>query len=1075
MMFSCPQCKEENPRKFRHCGYCGSPLHPEAAPPAPLPPREVRRTVSIVFCDLKDSTALGERLDPEALHEVKDRYFAAMAAQITRHGGKIEKYIGDAIMAVFGLPVLHEDDALRAVRAAAGMQAALHTVNEELLAHYGVELAMRTGVNTGEIVANDDPTADQKLATGDAVNVVARLEQAAPANEIYLGATTYRLVRDAVHVETVEPLVLKGKQERVPAYRLVSMSGVGNVRRLDAPIVGREEELTAIDRALHEVSETGSARLITLIGDAGIGKSRLAREVIARTAASTRVVRGRCLAYGDGITFWPLREMVSEAAGIHFEDAPSDARAKLAALLPDADVAARIAAAIGLSGAAFPMHEISWAARKFFESLAAAGLAVALIDDIHWAEQAFLDLIEHVQTSADKAPILLLCTARHDLLDKRPQWGEGDASLQLVLRPLSDAAAADVAANLLGSTGLAPDVVARIVTAAEGNPLYVEQILSMLVESKALELRDGRWGRADDQRELGIPPTIKALLEARLGQLGVEERTAIEPASVIGLQFPSLAVASMAPERFKARIDNHLQALTKKHFVHAVPMPDEDPNYRFNHHLIRDTVYHGLLKRRRATLHVDFVRWADKINAERGRGLEFDEILGYHLEQAQRCLGELGPLAEKAREIGRDGARRLSSAGRRAFARGDMHAAANLLRRAVALLAESDPLRLPLLPELGEVLLEVGQFDDARSAVDETLAKVDPQRDRRIKVSAEIVRLLLRLHSGEPGKWGEAVLALTDETIPALEREQAHAELAKVWRLVALVQQNSGRLGEAAASIEKVVANARLAGDQRLVSRSALGLALGALYGPTPVAEAIVRCETLVADGLADRQVQNLIVCKVAHLHAMNSDFAKAREMCVRARAVLRDLGRGVRSASASLDLAAVELLAGDPAAAERELRPDCEMLEKMGETYFLSSMAAMLARAVREQGRDAEALELTRLAEKSGATDDIDAQVLWRSVRAPILARCGAIEDAVAMARVALDMARQFEEAPGLRAAALSELGAVLALAARHDEAKLVIDEAVQLYTAKGDAISARRARSVLDEGLKEGPLAPI
>ena len=476
------------------------------------------------------------------------------------------------------------------------------------------------------------------------------------------------------------------------------------------------------------MSETGSARLITLIGDAGIGKSRLAREVIARAGASARVVRGRCLAYGDGITFWPLREMVSEAADIHFEDSPEEARAKLAALLPDADVAARIASAIGLSPDAFPMHETSWAARKFFESLAVAGPAVALIDDIHWAEQAFLDLIEHVLGAADMAPILLLCTARHDVLDKRPQWGEGDASLRLVLRPLSDAAAADVAANLLGSTGLAPDVVARIVTAAEGNPLYVEQILSMLVESKALELRDGRWVRTDDRRELAIPPTIKALLEARLGQLGIDERSAIEPASVIGLQFASPAVASMAPERLKATINDQLQALARKQFVHAVAMPDDDPIYRFHHHLVRDTIYNGVLKRTRATLHVDFVRWADKINAERGRGLEFEEILGYHLEQAQRYLGELGPLDEKAREIGRDGARRLSSAGRRAFARGDMQAAANLLRRAVALLAETDPLRLPLLPELGEVQLELGQFAEARTVIDEALAKADGAR-----------------------------------------------------------------------------------------------------------------------------------------------------------------------------------------------------------------------------------------------------------------------------------------------------------------------------------------------------------
>jgi len=281
-MINCPQCNAENPPKFRWCGYCGAPL--VAAPPA-LPVHEVRRTVTLLFCDLKGSTALGETLDSEAMHEVKERYFATMAAEITKHGGKIEKYIGDAIMAVFGLPLPHEDDALRAVRAAAGMQAALRALNEDLAKRYGVVLANRTGVNTGEVVANDDPMADQKLATGDAVNVAARLEQAAPENEIYLGETTYRLVRDAVVVAAVEPLELRGKSERVAAFRLVSANVLeGLVRRHDSPIVGRDEELAAIDQALREVTETRAVRMVTIIGDAGIGKSRLAQEVIARPA-----------------------------------------------------------------------------------------------------------------------------------------------------------------------------------------------------------------------------------------------------------------------------------------------------------------------------------------------------------------------------------------------------------------------------------------------------------------------------------------------------------------------------------------------------------------------------------------------------------------------------------------------------------------------------------------------------------------------------------------------------------------------------------------------------------------------
>jgi class 3 adenylate cyclase len=666
-MINCPKCNEENPPKFRLCGYCGTPLAPAAAP---LPVHEVRRTVTIVFCDLKGSTSLGENLDPEALHEVKDRYFSAMAAEITRHGGKIEKYIGDAIMAVFGLPLPHEDDALRAVRAAAGMQAALGKVNAELGARYGVSLANRTGVNTGEVVANDDPTADQKLVTGDAVNVTARLEQAAPENQIYLGETTYRLVRDAVEVEAVEPLELKGKQERVPAYRLVSAHGLdGYARRENSPIVGREEELAAVGAALDEATQTGSVRLVTIIGDAGMGKSRLAREVIAQASsrAGAHVVRGRCLNYGEGITFWPLRDIMGGAADIRFDDSPEVARAKLAAIVGDPDVEARLAAAIGLSDATFPLHEFNWAARKFFEMLAADRPLVALIDDIHWADPAFLALLEHVLDTAQNAAILLLATSRHDLLEKRSDWGDRPASLRLILRPLTDASAAQIAGNLLGTTGLPPDIVRRIVDAAEGNPLYIEQILSMLVDSKALRQENGRWTRGESYGEIAIPPTIKALLEARLGQLGREERTAIEPASVIGLQFAAPAVASLAPEQIRADIGKHLNALARKQFVHQAPSGDSEPIYRFHHHLVRDTVYGGLLKRSRAVLHVDFVRWADQINAERGRGLEFEEILGYHLEQAHRYLSELGPLDAKGVEIGRDGSRRLASAARRSF------------------------------------------------------------------------------------------------------------------------------------------------------------------------------------------------------------------------------------------------------------------------------------------------------------------------------------------------------------------------------------------------------------------------
>ncbi len=353
-MINCPSCGEENPPKFRLCGYCGAAL---TAAPAALPVREMRKTVTLIFSDLKDSTALGERLDSEALHEVKDRYFAAMAAEIKRHGGKIEKFIGDAIMAVFGLPKAHEDDALRAVRAAADMRKALARVNDDLMKRYGVTLGNRTGINTGEVVANDDEKADQKLATGDAVNVAARLEQAAPVGEIYLGESTYQLVRDAVEVEAVEPLQLKGKSEPVPAWRLVTARGLdGYARRQDTPIVGRDEELAALHAAYHHAVSAQRAHLVTVIGDAGLGKSRLVREVVDQIAAGARTLRGRCLPYGDGITFWPLVGMVGEAAGIRDDDTTDAARAKLLQAVKDEEVAARLASAIGLSEQSFPLH-----------------------------------------------------------------------------------------------------------------------------------------------------------------------------------------------------------------------------------------------------------------------------------------------------------------------------------------------------------------------------------------------------------------------------------------------------------------------------------------------------------------------------------------------------------------------------------------------------------------------------------------------------------------------------------------------------------------------------------------------
>ncbi len=487
----CPQCGEENPDRFRLCGICGTKLAPEAAP------QEVRKTVTIVFCDLKGSTSLGEKLDTEALREVLAAYFSEMKAVLEQHGGTVEKFIGDAVMAVFGLPTVHEDDALRAVRAAYDMKQALARLNDTLETRWGVRLENRTGVNTGEVVAGD-VTTGQRLVTGDAVNTAARLEQAAPALEILIGEPTYRLVRDAIEAEPVESLALKGKAETVAAYRLVSVKeGEGVARRLDAPMIGRADQLQLLLGALDQAIEQRRPQLVTVLGPAGVGKSRLLGEFIDSAATQATSVKGRCLSYGQGITFFPLAEMVREAADIQNDDSLEVAQGKLAALLgsQNADVAERVGATIGLSAAIFPQEETFWSARRFLEILATQRPLIALVDDIHWAEHTFLDLIEYVVDSAMDAPIVIVCSSRPELREEHPEWlADKDNASSITLQPLTDEESSTVVNNLLGTAALDEAARARIIEAAEGNPLFVEQMLSMLIDDGILQRGQGeQW------------------------------------------------------------------------------------------------------------------------------------------------------------------------------------------------------------------------------------------------------------------------------------------------------------------------------------------------------------------------------------------------------------------------------------------------------------------------------------------------------------------------------------------------------------------------------------------------------
>jgi class 3 adenylate cyclase/tetratricopeptide (TPR) repeat protein len=1059
----CQQCGTDNPDVARFCLACGSPL--VEAPP----PQEFRKVVTIVFSDLKGSTAMGEKLDSESLREVMTRYFDAMRAELERHGGVIEKFIGDAIMAVFGLPRLHEDDALRAVRAAAGMQQAQAVLNDELERQWGVRLTVRTGVNTGEVVAGD-PTTGQRLVTGDAVNVAARLEQAAGEQEVLLGDLTYRLVRDYVEVEEVEPLQLKGKSEPVPAYRLVSVGeDVERPRRLDSPMVGRDGELAQLSGALRQAIESRRCQLVTIVGEAGVGKSRLIDEFVRSLDGEASFLGGRCLPYGDGITFWPLAEAVRQASGIIERDSTEIALQKLSALSGDAEAEARVASAMGLTATEFPVKELFWGARKLLEALARPGPVVVLFEDIHWAEATFLELIEHLVETSDDTCLLLVCTSRHELLERQPEWSTSPGMSRIELERLSEDETAAVAEHLLGRSGLDERVRARILSAAEGNPLFVEQLLSMLVDEGLIVFENGCWRATAEIDRAVVPPTIQALLAARLDYLEADERAVVEPASVIGAVFVADAVRHLVPERMRDQVGGRLGSLSDKQLV----APDlsrslEEEAFRFHHILIRDTAYDGILKRSRATLHEKFVEWADSVNRE--GATEYEEILGYHLEQAHRYLSELGPLDDHGRALGADASHRLASAGNRARARGDVAAAANLLERASALLPELDPARLALLPELGEALVDVGRFADAEAVLDDAIGAARSTGDPRVAADAGLRRLLVELRTGDAERWSETAVPRIEEAIEVFTQHVDHAGLARAYRLLGYVHGTACNYAQAAEACERALYHAREAGDAKEERINATSLALALCWGPTPVDEAIERTEAILDQVSENRLSRGWLLCLLAHLHGMKGEFDAARDLYRSGRAAMEELAEGWFVAWTSVSAGRVEMLAGDYAAAELELRRGFGLLETMGERYLRSTVAALLARALVELDRLEEAEAFTEQAEELAGADDVETQATLRAVRARVLLRRQSQGEAARLGSEVLELLLSTDSAV-MKVEAMGDLGEVF-----YDDsdptASWVLTEAIKLAELKGNVVAASHLRDLLGRlGAPAGP----
>ena len=976
-----------------------------------------RKTVSVLFCDLADSTALGERLDPEPLRELMGSWYEAMRTAVERHGGMVEKFVGDAVMAVFGIPAVHEDDALRAVRAALEMQSETERLSVSLVSRDLPELSIRVGINTGEVVTGDDAAT---LVTGDAVNTAKRLEQAAAGGDVLVGSVTERLVRHAVRLEAVEPIDAKGKSRAVDAWRVLSaIAGAESfARRWDTPLVGRRQELAVLREELTASANDRRCRLVTVVGTAGVGKTRLASELAAEVGEHARVLSGRCLPYGDGITYWPLMELLRAFGG-------EPAVAAAVQEEPDATLIVDRLRALARGGTG-PPEELFWAVRRLFEALARRRPLVVVLEDVYWAEATLLDLVEHVSRWSSDAPILLLCLARPELLEERPRW-EGAV---VRLEPLPPDEASELLDALDTGGVLSQELRGRVGEAAQGNPLYAEQLVAMLAE-------------ANGDAELStLPPTIQALLAARLDRLEPAERGVLERAAVVGKDFWPGAVAALGEG--EEALGATLLELVRRELVEpaASTVPGED-GFSFRHALIRDAAYTSAPLRRRAEHHERFADWLSSVDF----GEEYDEIRGYHLEQAVRLRRELGTDDEHVAALAAEAHELLARAGIRANARGDLPAALHLLERAFALGAGTFEARRAF----ASTLLDSGDSGRAIDLLEEVAADAAAAGDRAQEWYARLdaAGWVPRMH-GDEGH--TAFLETAAQAIEVFSELEDDRGLSLAWRRISRIELVRCSYAASEAAAEQSLRYALRTSDREWTARatasSADALATALLWGPAPVAAAVQRCEELIAAAGDNAPLRANVLSALAGLHALEADFERARRLRAEAEAIYRDLGLTLLLAGLTEIAAQIERYANDPPAAEAELRAGLELL---AETEAAQSCLhhAWLASALVAQGRYEEAREPAETA-RATTGPDVLSQVSWRGALGRVEAAAGRIEEGLELAREGVERAA-LTDGLLLRAESLLDLAAVLTAAGATDEAARAEREAASLYAQKG------------------------
>jgi DNA-binding SARP family transcriptional activator len=970
-----------------------------ASEPESVPLPEARKTVTVL------AATFAVPSDPEQAAAVLARASEAASGVLRRHGASVEAHGGMGVLGIFGLPAVHEDDSLRAVRAALELRS---------------ETAARIGIETGTVLAEAD-----RVVAGAPVSDALRLAEGAREGQIVLGESAMR----------VAPSAVQARRRRAGGWLL---SGIGPhaeavARHLDAPLVGRRDQLDELRRAYERVKRDRTAYLLTVLGPAGIGKSRLAAELRTKVEPEALVLAGRCLPYGEAITFWPVAEMVSQAGTVEdlIRDEPEGAL-----------IAELVLGAIGRTETSARAEEVFWAVRRLFEAIAREQPLILVFDDLHWAEPTLLELVDHVAEWTRDAQILLLCLARPELLDRAPAWGGGKLNAaSLLLEPLSEDECAELVEHLPDRRRVPRPARRQIVSAAEGNPLFAEQMLAVAAERGADE-------------QLVIPPTIWAVLGARLDLLGAREHRAVQVASVAGREFWSGAVAELL-EIEHDEVPAILLPLVRKDLVRPAQslFPGEEA-FHFRHLLIRDVAYESIPKSARVPWHDRFAAWLERTVGEA------DEVVAYHREQAARYHIELHGRDDRGAELAVQAVQSLAAAGRRASRRGDVRAAASLLARAAELIEDSDPSRPELLTALAEAYRESGDFARADASLAEALAAAAAAGDEAAERGARMSQLRLHARGTDPLRAAE-IRPAVEEAIPAFERLGDDTRLALAWHLLGWLDWLLCRAEDAEPKFERAAEHARRAGDEREETRSLHFLIGAALYGPTPVRKALRRCEDVAQLQPGQPRLMAASLRARAALAAMDGRFDEAAELVQRDKALLADVGLRIAAAGATEWYGVIRLLAGDVQGAEEEWRSGLEAFERIGERTHASTLAAQLAEALFRHGDHDGALRLSEQSESDAAPEDLFTQVQWRGPRAKVLAVRGEAEEAERLAREAVALAERTDFL-NMQAAALLDLAEVLRAGRRRREPAELVERARALYDRKGNRVAAAQARGV-------------